>query len=443
MKKKSWHLDRRTFLQGTGVSLALPFMNAMAVGSEKKALKSLPKRSAYIFFSNGVSMAPEGHAAHDDWHWWPKGEGRNFEFRQNLASLNPYRKDLTVISGLSNPLNRKMDPHHSPSGFLSCKQMVKGKTKNNSITIDQEVARHIGNQTQLSSLVLSTAGGVGQPTNPDTISCNARGKWIPAMSNLRAIYQRMYMANSPAAKARLLKQERLLNEVYGSAKDMKRRLGTEDQATLDEYLTSVTDLEKKVANDKLWLTRAAQNKPPKMNLNATYKDVENYVSSIYTLIYLAFKADITRVASYQWAPEGSKPANQMSLFIGLSKEVHALSHGRAANAFEEWGKWDQFIAKQFAFFINKLKETKEGEGTMLDRTLLFQGSGISRNHWNYNYPLILAGGRKLGHKSGQYIKYDEEKNALSNLYVRMGQALGAPVEKFGDSTGISMSEIFA
>ena len=443
MKKKSWHLDRRTFLKGAGVSLALPFMNAMAAGSEKKALSELPKRSAYIFFSNGCSLPPKGTEFHDDWYWFPKGEGKNFEFRKNLDSLNPYRNDLTVISGLSNPLNRKMDPHVSPAGFLSTKQIVKGTTKANAITIDQEICKYVGDKTQLSSLVLSTSGGVGAVTNPHTISFDQRGKGIPAMSNLRGIYQRMYMANSPAARARLLKQERLLNEVYASAKDMKSRLGKEDQGTLDEYLTSISDLEKKVANDRLWLSKAATQKPPEINLNATYKDVENYVQSIYTLIYLAFKADITRVATYQWAPEGAKPANQMSLFIGLSKEVHALSHGRAANAFEEWGKWDQFIGRQLAFFIKKLKDTKEGDGTLLDRTLLFQGSGTSRQHWNYNYPLILAGGRQMGHKAGQFITYDEDKNCLANLYVRMAQAMDAPIKKFGDSTGIPMSEIFA
>ena len=336
-----------------------------------------------------------------------------------------------------------MDPHVSPAGFLSTKQIVKGTTKANAITIDQEICKYVGDKTQLSSLVLSTSGGVGAVTNPHTISFDQRGKGIPAMSNLRGIYQRMYMANSPAARARLLKQERLLNEVYASAKDMKSRLGKEDQGTLDEYLTSISDLEKKVANDRLWLSKAATQKPPEINLNATYKDVENYVQSIYTLIYLAFKADITRVATYQWAPEGAKPANQMSLFIGLSKEVHALSHGRAANAFEEWGKWDQFIGRQLAFFIKKLKDTKEGDGTLLDRTLLFQGSGTSRQHWNYNYPLILAGGRQMGHKAGQFITYDEDKNCLANLYVRMAQAMDAPIKKFGDSTGIPMSEIFA
>ena len=112
-------------------------------------------------------------------------------------------------------------------------------------------------------------------------------------------------------------------------------------------------------------------------------------------------------------------------------------------ATKNWGLWDQFVAKQLAFFIDKLKNTREGDGTLLDRSLIYQGSATSKVHDPHNYPLILAGGKKMGHKAGQYVKYDEKKNALSNLYVRMGQAMGAPIEKFGDSTGISMSELFS
>jgi len=264
MKKKSWHLDRRTFLRGSGVALALPFMNAMAVGAEEKAIKELPKRAAFMFFPNGVSLPPEGNAQHEDWYWYPKGEGRNYEFRKSQEELNPYRKDISVIYGISNAANRKMQPHVGPTGFLTTKAIEKGKTTFNSISIDQEIVKHLGRQTQLSSLVLSTVGGVGSMSRAFTLSYDEKGKGIPAMSNLKEIYGRMYMANSPAAKARLKKKEHLLNKVYQNAKDLKRRLGTEDQQTLDEYLSSITDLEKKVENDKFWANRLSGGAAPKM-----------------------------------------------------------------------------------------------------------------------------------------------------------------------------------
>ena len=119
MKKNSWHLDKRTFLKGSGIALALPFMNAMAVGAEEKAVKSLPKRAAFIFFPNGLSLPPEKDDQHEDWYWYPKGEGRNYEFRKIQQALNPYLEDITVIEGLSNPANRTMNPHVGPTGFLT------------------------------------------------------------------------------------------------------------------------------------------------------------------------------------------------------------------------------------------------------------------------------------------------------------------------------------
>ena len=182
-----------------------------------------------------------------------------------------------------------------------------------------------------------------------------------------------------------------------------------------------------------------------MKLDIKPTDVQNYIQSIYELIYLSFKSDITRVATYQIASEGASPVDNISKIIGLSKDLHGLSHGstKGATGYEEWAKWDQFIAKQLAYLIKRLKETKEGDGCLLDRTLIFQGAATSKVHNNHNYPLILAGGNKIGHKTGQYVKYIEEKNTLSNLYTRIGNSLGAPIEKFADSTGNQMTEIFS
>lgn len=445
MKKKSWHLDRRTFLKGSGVALALPFMNAMAVGDEDKAIKELPKRAAFMFFPNGVSLPPEKDDQHEDWYWYPKGEGRNFTFRKSQEALNAFKKDISVIYGISNAANRTLQPHIGPTGFLTTKGIERSTTYN-SISIDQEIVKHLSRKTQLSSLVLSTVGGVGSMSRAFTLSYDQKGKGIPAMSNLKEIYERMYMANSPAAKARLKKKEHLLNKVYQNAKDLKKRLGTEDQETLDDYLSSITDLEKKVKNDKFWASKLSGGVAPNMKLDINSGDVENYIQAMYELMYLSFKSDITRVATYQIASEsGTSPVVGLSKNIGLTKDLHGLSHASAKGntGYEDWGKWDQFIAKQLAYFLKRLKETKEGDGCLLDRTLVFQGAATSKVHNNHNYPLILAGGRKMGHKVGQFVKYAEEKNTLANMYVRIANCMGAPIENFGDSTGVQMSEMFS
>ncbi|MCM8531991.1 MAG: DUF1552 domain-containing protein [Lentisphaeraceae bacterium] len=168
-----------------------------------------------------------------------------------------------------------------------------------------------------------------------------------------------------AAKARLKKQEHLLNEVYSDAKALKLQLGKEDQVTMDEYLSSLSELEKKIENDKFWANRLSAQKAPNLNLEIGKDDVENYIQTMYELIYLAFKSDITRVATYQIASEGGdSPVGQMSKFLGLNKDIHGLSHGagKGDSGYKDWGTWDQFIAKQFSYFIKRLKETKEGDG---------------------------------------------------------------------------------
>jgi hypothetical protein len=446
MKKKSWHLNRRTFLRGTGLTLALPLMNAMMVHGEEKTLKGLPKRAAFMFFPNGVSLPPENDPQHEEWYWYPKGEGRNYKFRTSQEALNPYREDISVINGLSNPANRTMQPHVGPTGFLTTKAIVKGKTTFNSISIDQQITQSLGRQTQLSSLVLSSVGGVGSMSRAFTLSYDQKGRGLPAMSNLKDIYERMYLSSSPAAMARLQKKIHLLNEVLKDANDLKRRLGKEDKVTLDEYLSSINDLEKKVENDKVWASKNSPQKAPEnLKLDVNFSDVENYIQSMYELMYLSFKADITRVATYQIASEGgTSPVVNLSKNIGLTKDLHGLSHSstKGDSGYKDWAMWDQFIAKQLAYFIKKLKDTKEGDSSLLDRCLIFQGAATSKVHNNHNYPIILAGGKKMGHKAGQYVKYVEGKNALSNLYVRIANSMGVPAEKFGDSTGIQMSELF-
>ncbi len=446
MADKSWHLQRRTFLRGAGVSLALPFMNAMAAGAEQQAVSDLPKRAAFIFFPNGVSLPPEKDPQHEEWFWFPKGKGKEYEFRTSQASLNPFREDISVVAGLSHPQNRNSgDAHVNPTGFLTSKDIVKGKTTFNSISIDQVISDFHEGQTQLACMPLSTVGGVGNISRTYTLSFDKKGKGIPAWSNLKEIYERMYVANSPAAKARLKEKTHLLNEIYQDAKDLKRNLGQEDQATLDDYLASIAELEKKVANDKLWAEKSARSAPPAMNLEIEFTEVENYIRTMYDLMYLAFKSDITRVATYQLASEGgTAPTNNLSKRIGLAKDLHQLSHSAAKDeeGFKDWGLWDQFVAQQLAYFVKRLKDTKEGDGSLLDRCLIFQGAATSRVHDNTNFPLILAGGKKMGHKVGQFVTYDEEKNNLANLFVRVANSMDVPIDSFGDSTGIPMSELF-
>jgi len=426
-------------------------MNAMIAGDESKAIKALPKRSAFIFFPNGVSLPPAEHEHYEDWYWFPKGEGRNYQFRENLKALTPYKNDISVISGLSNPGGRTAPPHVGPTGFLTTARITK-KSRINTVSIDQEIVSrlNLGRVTPVESLVISTQGGVGSLGRTQTMSYNANGIAIPSLSNLKSIYEKMYAMSGPERAASLKNKEHLLDCVLEDAKDFNKTLGKEDKVKLDEYLSALRDVEKKVENDKFWYKIMSKkknevNESSKMDLNVTSEDAEKYIQTIYDLMYMAFKTDLTRVATYQLAVEGgAQPSGNLSKYVGMSKDLHALSHGsnKSPEGFKDWGQWDQFVGKQLAYFIKRLHDTKEGDSRLLDRCLVFQGCATGKLHDNHNYPLILAGGKEMGHKTGQYVKYVEEDNALSNLYVRIGQAMGAPIKKFGDSTGISMSELF-
>lgn len=443
--RNSWSLNRRTFLRGTGISLAIPFLNAMAGSNEAKTIAKLPRRAAFLFFPNGVSLPSENDPQFEDWHWYPKGKGRNYTFRKNLESLNPYKQDISVIHGLSHTWCREGgDPHINPSAFLTGKRVNK-QAAYNAVSIDQVITKEMGRQTQLSSLVLSSVGGTGNMARAFTLSFDQKGKAIPALSNLRDIYKRMYLANTPEGKAVLNKKIHLINDILPDAKDMMRKVGKEDKQVIDEYLASMTDLEKKIANDKLWAAKVVAQDKPNINLDIQKTDVENYIQSIYELIYLAFKSDITRVATYQIASEGgTSPVVSMSKYIGMSKDLHGLSHSstKGDSGFKDWGLWDQFLAKQFAVLIKKLKDTKEGGSSLLDRCLIFKGASTSKVHDNHNFPILLAGGKSLGHKAGQYVKYVEKDNNLCNLFVRMANAMDVPITNFGESTGVQMSELF-
>ena len=423
-------------------------MNAMAVGNESNALKNLPKRSVYIFFPNGASFPPESHANHKDWYYFPEAkENDSYSLRENHKYLAPVKDQVSFVSGLSNPKNRKMKPHVGPSGFLTT-HMIDNKSKN-TISIDQEIANRLSfaDKTPVESLVCSTTGGTGNLGRTKTLSYNAQGNPIPALRDLSDIYEKMYGAASPEALARIKNRQNLLDNMLVDAKDLSRRLGNEDKQRLDEYLATIREVEKKVERDKHWakVWKAKRSSAPKVNVSVGFQDFEKYIQTLYDLFYISFKADITRLVTYQVCQENGSAADNVSKYIGLPGTLHALSHAsnKGKDGYKDWGMWDQFLTRQLSYFMQKLKSTKEGDGTLLDRTLILHGAATGKLHNNTDYPIIVAGGKKIGHKGNKFITYNQDEIALADLFVQFGQSMGAKMEKFGDSTGHSMSELFS
>ena len=438
MSDKSWHLHRRTFLRGTaGISLGLPMFECMAKAAPQR---NRPARFVGVFFANGVSLPPEKHKDHEKWHWFPIGEGRDFRFTQTLEALEPFRNDLTVLGGLSHPLGRRLVGHATGDIFLTGGD-VRGSKYQNSISLDQMYAARAGQQTRVPSLVLSSNGGVGYKTRTSTISFNREGEAIPTERMPREIFNRLFGQTKDASltseKKRLQRERMLVDLVLDEAKSLRLKLGRHDQQKLDEYLTSVHEIERRIDRTEQWLGTPLPNVDPNsIKLEAKQDGPEDYIRTMYDLIFLSFQTDTTRAASFLISQEDGKGASDKfpAIALGLSGH-HGLSHGTGKDGgYERWARYDQFLAQQHAYFLERLRSETDGEETLLDRTVSIYGSATSTTHNARNYPLVLAGGSKLGFKHGAYRRY-EESTPLSNLYLTVLQQLGIGITSFADSTG--------
>lgn len=438
--QKSWHLDRRTFLKGTGVALSLPFLDCMAHGAGPKKAVELPRRMCCVYFPFGVALPSEG-SDDADWNWFPKEEGDTHRFRKPLRSLEALRNDVTVLGGMSHPNGRKLGGHDTGDIFLTAAK-PQGTQYLNSVSIDQLAAAHIGQHTRFSSLVLSSDGGVGEPTRSTTLSFSTKGRPVPALSNPKQIFNRMFGkdegSTAKSERAKLQNAASMLDLVLEHSKSLKRRLGKQDRKKFDEYLASVRAVEKRVERSERWLSIPKPNVDPKsVALHATPKGPQEYIKAIYDLMFLAFQTDTTRLATYMIGQVAGATtiANAFPAAIGLGGNWHGLAHGaRKKGGAEKLGKFDQFLADQLGYFLTRLKKTPEGDGNLLDRTMVLYGSSNSRTHLNRNYPLVLAGGKKLGLRHGRFLKLGEQM-PLSNVFVTMLDRLKVPVESFVDSTG--------
>ncbi|MEM7013773.1 MAG: DUF1552 domain-containing protein [Verrucomicrobiota bacterium] len=430
---KSRKLNRRTALKGAGVTLALPWLEAM--GSDKPA-QQLPKRLCAIQFPFGVAM-PKDDAEDRMWGWFPTGEGRDYTLSNPLKPLEPLMDDVSIFSGLSHPRCRSMNGHDTADIFLTANNLAK-VTYRNTISLDQLIANQIGDQTRLRSLTLSTDGGVGPRTRTTTLSYSADGQPIPALSDPKLIFQRLF-GQDQASKNDQLKLETsgsILDLVMDQSKSLRRNLGVADQRKLDEFETSVREVEQRVDKARDWMdVPLPEVDASSIPLEATTETPKEYLTAIYDLMYLAFQTDLTRVATYQVGSMGPSKARTFPACIGLKGDWHGLAHGAGKKGgAENMGKFDQFMTEQLVRFLTRLRETEEGDSNLLDRTQVLYGSTNSKTHVNRNFPLLLAGGGKLGHKHGQYLHF-QESTPLSNLFVSMLQAIGVENDHFVDSTG--------
>jgi hypothetical protein len=441
MSKKPCHLDRRTFLKGLGVACALPYFEGMAMSGVSKFFEpEAAKRLCFLYFPNGVSMPPKDSVYHKDWNWFPQGQGTDYKLTKSLSPLAPHRNDISILGGLSHPYSRQVLGHIAGDTWLTGGDL-RGEYKN-SISVDQVAAEKLRHHTRFPSLSLSTDGGVGYKSRVSTLSFNASGKPIPSEHRQREIFERYFSASGGAAtgdrRKSLAQGKKIVDLVLEDSKSLQHRLGANDKEKLDEYLTSLNQVEEQVKRNEKWLDIPMKEFDASLlNLDvAAAVDPQAYVRSMMDLMVLGFQTDATRVISYMMAREDGMGFgdNFPRLALGL-KAHHSMSHDKSNGHWEDWGRYDQWLAKQFAYFIDKMKNTKDEHGSLLDNTLILYGSACSSTHNATNCPLILAGGSKLGAKHGTYTKFKEKENPLSNLYVNMLNAVDVKTESFSDSTG--------
>jgi hypothetical protein len=451
MKQKSWHINRREWLKGGGVALSLPFLNSMSWANGTIG-GTLPKRMLISYFAygaympNGPAGIPDADKPHHDWSWWPTSTPGPLTFNTSSAPFEPLKDCVSYLRGLDHAGGFALGGHSSGDVFATGADLS-GFEKTNNISVDQIAANLQGHQTRHASLVLGTEGGTGSYGSCKTLSHRGPGRPIPSMSKPQEIFSRLFDPyggkSVEQVRAGLKREASILDLMMDQSRGLKGRLGKEDQGKLEEYLDSIRSLEQRVERTSEWTQQPLSEVDTKgLNLEVSHKDPQEYIRCMYDLVYLAFQTDSTRFATLMLESEssnGSELWNYATYTLGYKGATHDIAHKRPDDFSGQWDKWR---AEQHAYFLKRLRDTQEGDGNMLDRTLVLWGSAHPHaSHSTKNYPLQLAGGNKLGFKHGHLHAFEgAKKKPMANLFTSMLNAVDVPTERFADSTG-EMTEL--
>jgi hypothetical protein len=440
---RSIQLDRRAFLRGVGVALALPVLDAM--GAE--VTNDIPRRFCAIYTANGMSLPKTEHGI-NDWSWFPTETGSDFKFGKSTEPLAPFRKQLSFMGGMLHPNGPKADPHICSDMWLTGAPLHNPKPGTfNSVGVDQVVALHTKQFCRQPSLVLSIDAGTGYLSRTGTISYNLDGRPIPAENNPRRIFDRIFRGDNSSAtteRAYLQRRIKLVDAVADSARSLDAKLGKTDRERMDQYLSTLNEMESRLVASEKWIDIPLKKQDySHLNLDATNEgNPAEYYRNMFELIALAFDADITRTVTFMLNREdGMGISDTFPLKLGLSKTHHNLSHATDKDGQGDFAKYDLFLSKQVAHFLERMNSYKDRNGSALDNTIVLFGSGASTTHNSHNLPTLLAGGANMGLKHGQYWRDGESR--MSNMYLSILRSLGIEEESFSDSTGTLNSPVFS
>ena len=437
-------IDRRAFLQGIGgAALALPVLDAMGAEVTDQAAR----RFCALYTANGMSLPRTEHSL-DEWSWFPTAENDGeFVFGKSTEPLSPFRKKLSFLGGLYHPSGRKADPHTCSDMWLTGAPLHNPtRATYNSVALDQVVARHTKQYCRQPSLVLSIDAGTGFLSRTGTISYNLEGRPIPAENNPRRVFNRLFRgdrASLQAQRDKLQGRIKLVDAVAGSARLLDQQLGKSDRDRMDQYLTSLNELESRLIASERWIDIPLKKQDySHLNLDATSEgEPAEYYRAMFDLIALAFDADITRSVAFMLNREdGMGISDTFPLKLGLSKTHHNLSHATDKDGQFQFAKYDLFLSRRLAHFFERLAGYQDRDGSVLDNTIVLYGSGASTTHTPRNLPTLIAGGTNMGLGHGTYWRNGETR--MSNMYLSILRSLGIEQESFADSTSTLSGSIF-
>jgi len=430
-------LSRRTVLKGLGATMGLPILDAMLPKAAWAAPDVVaPTRMAFIYVPNGAIMED----------WTPAQTGDQFELSKTLSPLSEVQSDLLVLSGLAQDLARgKADGPGDHARDSSVYLTAARPNKSDSVirvgqSIDQFAAERVGKQSRLASLELGTEAG-RQAGNCDSgYSCaySSNISWKSATTPMakeirpKAVFERMFGGDlDPKLQAkRAFYRKSILDFVAEDSAALTRKLGAEDRHKIDEYFNSVREIE-----DRIERAGAQIPEAPDMDLpDGVPQDFATHVKLMYDLMLVAFQTNTTRISTFMLANSGSGRRYQE---LGISEGHHQISHHQSdPEKLANLQKIDQYMVEQFAYFLKRLKETKEGDGNLLAHSMIMYGGAIAdpNRHAHHDLPIMLAGQGKGTIKTGRHLSFERD-TPLSNLFVSMLERMDIPVDHFGDSKG--------
>ncbi len=435
------HLARRTFLRGIGAAISLPVLDAMtpAFAATTRLASNSPRRMAFVYVPNGIIMKD----------WTPEAVGTQFELPRILKPLEPLRQQVTLLSGLTHNTGRALgdgpgDHARAAASFLTGVHPKKtaGADIQSGISVDQIAAQKIGNATRFASLELGCEDGrlVGNCDSgyscaySNSISWRTTSTPMPPEINPRAVFERMFGDSDETPEARVKRlsyNKSILDFVLDDTQRLKGDLGKTDRRKLDEYLDAVREIERRI---EVAEHDSKQFVPTIEKPAGVPVEFADHVKLMFDLMTLAFQADLTRISTFMMCREGSTRTYRE---IGVSDAHHPLTHHRNNPEWiEKVTKINCFHLEQFAYFVNKLKSTPDGDGTLLDRVMVVYGSGLAdgNQHTHADLPVLLAGAGNGAVRPGRHVRYPKE-TPMNNLYVAMLDHMGIPPEHIGDSTG--------